>query len=710
MPHARIVSIDTSAATAVPGVHAVLTGADIGFVGLGRQLQDWPALAIDRVRMIGDRVAAVAAESKAAADEAARLVEVEYEELPLVTLANALDPDAPILHPDPDTYTFLGPKRPQTSHPNVHGHVVAQKSETGETIEEVFARADHVFEHTFTVAREFQGFIEPRACVVWIDEDDRVHVTNTNKAPAQFRRQLASGLGIEADQIVVDTMFIGGDFGGKGLSIDEYACYHLAKATGRPIKAVMSYLDEMQASNARHPAILELRTAVDRDGRFLAHQSDVVIDGGAYAAGKAGAGLIVPAHQTLTAYRIPVTRLEVRAVYTNSIPGGSMRAPGDPQSMFAGESHVDMIAGALGIDPIELRRRNAVRDGDRSVTGELIRRAQAIEVLDALERESDWHGALPEGRGRGIALGVRHIGAGATSVQMRLGEDGIVEVVTGVVDQGVGTYTVLHRIAAAILSVDPKRIVVRHCDTDGPAPDPGVGGQRVTHVLGRAAQAGAAELKTRLEDLAAEAMGWPADDVRLEGDRFVAGDESAPFEQVASIIVRSAPVEVTGAYDGTHMPGEPGDFEYAGYVVEAEIDRDTGAVRIHDVLLVADVGTIINPVAHQGQLDGGLVMGLGAALMEDLQVQDGQVTTATLGDYKIPCVTDTPPFRTVLIHDPQDGPGPLGAKAAGELTNTSVAPAVANAVAACGARVPHMPVTAERVLEALEASGDQAGV
>src|ERR671916_1817084 len=170
LPHARIVSIDTRAAKAVPGVHAVLTGADIGFVGVGRQLQDWPALAVDRVRMIGDRVAAVAAESKAAADEAARLVEVEYEDLPLVTLDNALDPDAPILHPDPESYTFLGPTRPRTSHPNLHGHAVGQKSETGETIEEIFARADHVFEHTFTVAREFQGFIEPRACVVWIDE------------------------------------------------------------------------------------------------------------------------------------------------------------------------------------------------------------------------------------------------------------------------------------------------------------------------------------------------------------------------------------------------------------------------------------------------------------------------------------------------------------------------------------------------------------
>src|SRR5262249_43052760 len=231
----------------------------------------------------------------------------------------------------------------------------------------------------------------------------------------------------------------------------------------------------------------------DRDGKFLAHQSDVVLDGGAYAAGKASPGLIVPAHQTLVAYHIPVTRLEVRCVYTNSIPGGSMRAPGDPQSMFAGESHVDMIAAALGIDPIELRRRNAVRDGDRGVTGEIFHRARAIEVLDALERESDWHGALPEGRGRGVALGVRHIGAGATVVQLELGADGTVEVVTGVVDQGVGTYTVLRRVAAAVLSVDPRRVVVRHCDTDGPAPDPGVGGQRITHVLGRAAQAGAVE-------------------------------------------------------------------------------------------------------------------------------------------------------------------------------------------------------------------------
>lgn len=700
-PHARIASVDTTAAKQVRGVHAVLTGADIGDIRLGRRLLDWPALASDRVRIVGDRVAAVAAETKEAAEEAARLVEVEYEDLPLVTLENALSDDAPSLHPDIDSYRFLGPKRPQTPHPNIHGYSLVQKSETGASIEDVFAQADHVFEHTFTTSREFQGFLEPRACVVWIDEQERIRIINTNKSPAAMRQQLATALDVPESQIVVDATFIGGDFGGKGLSIDEFTCYFLARATGRPIKAVMSYADELQASNARHSAIIKLRTAVSRDGIFLAHQSEAIIDGGAYAAGKVAPNLVVPVHNTLSAYHVPVTRLEVKAVYTNSIPGGSMRAPGDPQSMFASECHVDMIAAVLGVDPIELRRRNALRDGEPSVTGERVRRSRALEVLDSLERESGWRTPAPHGHGRGVALGVRHIGAGQASVLVRLLPGGQVEVETGVADQGGGVYTVLRRVAAAVMSVDPRRVVIRHCDTGGPAPDPGVGGQRITHVIGSAAQAGALEMKARLEDLAAEAMGWPAGQVRLEGDRFVSGEHAASFDEVAEQIVRGAPVEVAGDYDAAHKPGEPGDFEFAGYVVEAEVDGDTGAVRIHDVLLVADVGTIINPLAHQGQLEGGLMFGIGAALMEELTVQDGQITTLTLGDYKVPCSMDTPPFRTVLLRDPS-GPGPLGAKAAGELTNTSVAPAVANAVAACGARVTHMPLTAERVLDALD--------
>jgi CO/xanthine dehydrogenase Mo-binding subunit len=288
---------------------------------------------------------------------------------------------------------------------------------------------------------------------------------------------------------------------------------------------------------------------------------------------------------------------------------------------------------------------------------------------------------------------------------MRLLSGGRIEVVTGTADQGGGAWTVLRRVAAVVMSIDPGRVVVRHVDTSGPVPPVEVGGQRVTHVLGRAAQAGATEMKARLEELAAEAMGWPAGQVRLEDDRFIGGTVEASFDEVAEQIARGAPVEVVGEYNGEHKPGEPGEFEFAGYVIDVQVDRETGAVHVDNVLLAADVGTIINPVAHQGQLEGGLMFGIGAALMEELTIQDGQVTTITLGDYKLPCAMDTPPFRTVLLRDPT-GPGPLGAKAAGELTNTSVAPALANAVAECGARVMHLPLTPERVLAALDEAAD----
>src|SRR5437773_9116671 len=217
--------------------------------------------------------------------------------------------------------------------------------------------------------------------------------------------------------------------------------------------------------------------------------------------------------------------------------------------MFASESHVDMIARELGIDPIELRRRNALHDDDPSVTGERVHRSRAVEVLDALERESDWHSPLPAGRGRGVALGVRHIGAGNASVIFRLATGGEVNVLTGVADQGGGAYTVLRRVAAEVLSVDPRRVTITHCDTSGPAPDPGVGGQRVTHVLGRAAQTGATDFKARLEELAAETMGWPAGQVRLEADRFVAGELSEEFAVVAERIAQGGPVEVRGEYN-----------------------------------------------------------------------------------------------------------------------------------------------------------------
>lgn len=705
-PHALIRSIDTSRAVAVPGVHAVLTGADLPVhARFGRRIQDWPVLARSEVLFVGDRVAAIAAETRQAAEAAAHLVEVEYAELPVVfSPEEALADAAPILHAHADQYAYLGGPRPPVTQPNVQGQVIVSVGTDAERAD-AFARAHRVFEHTFRTPRQHQGYIEPHACAAWIEPDGTVRVVSTNKSPFSLRQQMSRTIGVPEDRIVVDSAFIGGDFGGKGTSFDEYTCYFLARATGRPVKAEMRYVDELGAGNPRHAAVLHLRTACDEHGRFLAHETRILFDGGAYAGGKPLDGLVVRGGlATLSSYRVPAVRLELTSVYTNSVPGGHMRAPGEVQALFAGESHVDLIAREMGIDPIELRLRNAVRDGEVNAPGERVRESRVAEVLETARREIRWDTPPQAGRGRGVAVEIRHVGGGQTSMRLRvLPASGQIEVLTGMVDQGAGAHTVIRRVAAAVMSVAAERIVVRYGDTGEALLDPGAGGSRVTHVIGQAALDGGQRLKATLEDLAAETFGWPAGKVTLERDRFVAGQDSASFDELAARLEGGAPVEAIGEYGGgSHAHDEGGDFNASVYAIEVEVDRDTGAVRVCDALQVVDVGTVINPLAHQGQLNGGFAFGVGAALMEDLPVDEsGRVVALSLGEYKLPTVMDMPPLRTVLLRT-EIGPGPFGAKAAGEVTNSGVAPAIANAVAdAVGARITELPITSERVLAAL---------
>jgi CO/xanthine dehydrogenase Mo-binding subunit len=700
--HALIRSIDVSRARTAPGVHAVLTGKDLpGHARFGRRLQDWPVLARERVRFIGDRVAAIAAESRQAAEDAAALVEVSYEELAVVATPEvALADAAPILHPNADEYTYFG-KRPPVPHPNVQGQVIVAVG-TDEERAQAFASAYRVFEHSFTTPRQHQGYIEPHACAAWIEPDGTVRVVSTNKTPFTLRSQMSRTIGVPEEQIVVDSAFIGGDFGGKGTSLDEYTCYFLARATGRPVRAEMRYADELGAGNPRHAARIQLRTAVDAEGHFLAHESHIVFDGGAYAGGKPLDGLVVRGGlATLAPYRVPLVHLELLSVYTNNVPGGHMRAPGEVQALFAGESHVDLIARDLRIDPIELRVRNAVRDGEVSSTGERVRESRVVEVLQAARGEIGWDRHREPGVGRGVAVDLRHVGGGRTSMQFRLvPESAHIEVLTGMVDQGAGAHTLITRVAASALSVAPTRIVVRYGNTAEALPDPGAGGSRVTHVIGQAALDGGTRMRASLQDLAAEVFGWPADQVRLENDRFVAGDESASFAEVAR---RIGQVEVQGEYaEAAHAHDVGGDFNASVYAVEVSVDAETGCVSVLDAVQVVDVGTVINPLAHQGQLNGGFAFGLGAALMEDLPVAGGRVAALSLGEYKLPTQMDMPRLRTVLLHT-ELGPGPFGAKAVGEVTNSGVAPAIANAVHdAVGARVVDLPISAERVLRALQ--------
>ena len=655
--HARVLSINTAAARAVPGVRAVLTGADVRPARFGRRLQDWPVLAWDRVRFIGDRVAAVAADTLATAEEAARLIEVTYDELPAVFDAEvALAAGAPNIHPDAAEEKLLGGER-APSPPNVQGRVTHDHGDLADG----FARAAHIFEHTFVVPRVHQAYIEPRAALVWT-EGDAIHIVTTNKAPFSLRDHLASTFGLPAERFVVHTPHVGGDFGGKGLSIDEFALVFLARATGRPVRALMRYADELQISNTRHAGTIRLRTGFDAEGRITAHEARVVFDGGAYAAGKPTPALI-PGDGTFTlaGYRVPAAHIEVICAYTNQLPGGNARAPGQPQVNFAAESHMDIAAREMDIDPLALRERNAIRAGETDVLGAEWHDSELPRVLETLRREMRWEAKPPKGHGRGVALGARHVGRGATSLELTLGTDGAVLVRTGVTDQGGGALTMIQRVVAQELAIRPEQVRVEQVDTATSPRDPGVGGSRVTAVHGNAALDGARKLK------AASASG------------------------------QALPVTVTGkAEQNAHA------FATYAYGIEAEIDRETGAIRITDALLVADVGTVINPIAVRGQMEGAFAYGLGQALMEELVVADGRVMTTNLGDYKIPTMGDVPPLRLVLLTDAK-GPGPFGAKSVGELANPAVSAAVANAIAdACGARLFSLPLTADKVFAALD--------
>ena len=519
--HARIRSIDTTAARAVPGVRAVLTGADIGLRLLGRQILDWPVLAVDRVRFIGERVAAVAADSREAAAEAARAVLVRYDELPAVLdAAAALQPDAPILHPDWDSYVYpvyANRPRPARPHQNVQGSLLRVRG--APELGPIFANAHRAFEHRYETPRGHAGYIEPRATLVWIDRAGIVHVHSPNKSPFDLRAQMARTLGLVPEQITVEcTVAVGGDFGGKGLTLDEYACYFLAKASGRPVRHVQTYADDLGSGPTRHHATMSLRTAVDANGVFIAHHSVVVYDGGAYAGGKPVPHLLPGFGYGTIPYRCANVRLEISAVYTNTLPSAHVRGPGETQTFFAWEQHVDAIAAELDIDPIELRLRNVVRYGDTTLNGDAMRNPMGREVLETLRRETGTTPGPQTASARGVSLICSHTGGGKASARMQLDAAGRVVVTLGVADQGAGTFTLVQRVAAETLSVARTRIDVRQGNTAEASHDPGAGARRVTHIVGRATQDAAVALREVIEietgmSLRADRL-YAADDTR----------------------------------------------------------------------------------------------------------------------------------------------------------------------------------------------------
>ena len=663
--HAEIVRIDAAAAGAMPGVHGIVTGRDVGEVTFGAILADWPVLAYDRVRLVGEYVAVVAADTREQAEAAAAAIDVVYRELPpILDTEVAIVEGAPLVHPDESKYAFLAGKRAPRPHPNMQGYDVVTKGDPAAA----FAAAERVYEHTYRTPRYHPGYLEPRASLVWIDDDGAMHVICSNKMPYTQRDMIARTLGLPKEKVIVEPSFIGGDFGAKGLTVEELPLYYLAKATGRPVKFVRTHAEDVRSSAVRHAAIVRIKLAVTNAGKITGLDLNVIYDGGAYAAAKVLPWLL-PGRAPKVPYAVPNARIERTAVYTNTIPATTVRAPGDVQIFFGLESLMDTIAADLRLDPFELRLRNAATAGDTDLDGNPIHRPRAREVLGTLREAMGWDKPAAPGRGRGIGLTGRHIAGGTTSMVVTAHADGRIVVETGTNEPGGGTFTVIQRVLAAELGVDPARITVTRLNTNDVPVDPGIGGSRGTLLLGQAALDAAHKLQAEL----ARTPRWP--------------------------------VRVVGETTQMPKPGEPVWLNYCAYGVELSVDNDTGALHIHGVTMVADVGTIINPIAHRGQIEGGFMMGLGHSLTEELYVEDGRILNPTLASYKLPCQLDMPPFRVVEL-TPDGGPGPYGARAAGEFNIAAVAPAIGNAIAAaCGVRLDAMSFTAERVYDALQARG-----
>ena len=694
LPHARIVNIDASRALAVPGVHAVLTGEDVRGIRYGRRLYDVPILAEDKVRFIGERVAAVAAVDRDAAEEALLLIDVEYEELPAVfEPLDALGDDAPILHPDVNSYVGLPALLDSPSNA-----FVSETWGRGD-IELGFGQADLIVESTFTVPRQHQAYLETHTCLVWLDDQGRVQIWASCKVPYAIKQQLSAALGLPEERIRLNPVTIGGDFGGKGSPMNIPLTYFLAVRTRRPVKMVMEWVEEFIAGNPRHAALIQMKTGVKQDGTLVAHQARVLFNSGAYGGFKPAPGVnLGGASKSGGPYKIPHMHIEGVQVYTNTVPGGFMRAPGEPQAVFAAESQMDLVARRLGMDPLEFRRKNLIEEGDENPIGTVYTNVKAIETLEAVVSASGYENPKATNVGRGIAMGERPVAGGESHASVTLSQDGAVTVHTSIFEPGTGTYTLLRQIVSEELGVLAEDIQVEVWDTDGVPFDTGVGGSRVTRVAGLAAYQAATEASKEMLSVAADLLGWPEGQTSIRGANVVRQDtsESRPWAELLAQLGR--PVVARG-----HVldPDRSPTSSFTAQVAEVSVDPETGQVTLLRFTTAHDVGKVINPVDHQGQIDGAVIQGIGYALTEDLNVEEGRVTGPNFGEYKILNIRDIPQLQTVLL-ETEIGPGPYNSRGIGENPCGPVAPAIANAVEdAVGARIKDLPIYAERVRRAL---------
>ena len=721
LPSGRIIRIDTTRAEAMPGVRAIVTGADApGSVGF--TTRDQTLLARDVVRCVGEPIAAVAAETVAQARAAASAIEVELEPLPAVTdVQSALAAGAPLVHEAWESYPILvpggGPRR---------GNVAWEATVHHGDLDAAFAREDVVVvEDEFEAGRQHQASIEPRAAVARY-ENGRFTIHSSTQWLHQVRLGVAEYLGVRPADVRVIATEVGGGFGGKLEAAVEALAALLARKAGRPVKLVNTRRDEFVGGNPRESAVVRLRSAVTREGEILAREAVCLMDAGAYCS---ETGFIASAASQVLAgnYRVVAFRLVAQAIYTNTPPTGAFRGVSGTYCAFALERHMDHIAEAIGMDRRELRLRTVIRDGDLGPTGQKFDDVALLEGLERIEAVAPWAEVSRRRpyRGVGIACTTWVTNAGPGSVTLKLNEDGTVGVITAAVEIGSGGLVQgVTQVVAESLGLRPEDVVLMPADTDAGAYDMGAAGSRTTVAVGNAARLAAEDVRRKALQMAAGMLEASPDDLELaEGQVRVVGapERAVPLAMIALAAVWTVgPITGQGSYNQTPAAFNPAcsvgnvmpvfsQPSFHVHLCEVEVDPDTGKVTVLRYVVAQDVGRALNPAAVVEQIRGGVVQGLGYALYESLRLDDrGRYLEDRFETYRLPTALEAPPLEAILIEG-RPSPGPFGAKGVAEPPIVPVAAVVGCAVAdAIGRPVSRLPLTPWTVLEAMSAEPSPA--
>ena len=709
-PHARIKRIDTREARNLPGVLAVITQEDLPPIRYGGLVADRTLFASEIVRFEGEAVAAVAALTRETAAEACKLIKVDYESLeptfdPEIALRNET-----LVHPNWEQYRC---DDEVVRDGNNCGYVTGVKGD----VRTGFAEADEIVEERYVADMSHPAPIEPHALLAkWNGES--VTIWSSTQVPFLARYGVGERLGIAESRVRIVVPHLGGGFGGKCDVHFEPHVAALARAAGRPVKLVLDRREVFLATEmARHSMVIDIKTGVRRDGTITARQCRLILDTGAYA----GHGPAITEIATLMAtgpYRIPHLRVEGYTVYTNRTPSGSTRAPGGPQVCWAVEQHTDVLADRIGMNPVEFRMQNLFHDGDEGPFGEVL---SGVAVKECLKEAADmigWGSELPRNEGIGLSCGWWFGATGTSSATVEMNDDGTATIMTGAQECGSGAVMALPLLAAEVLTLEPEQISLVYQDTGIAGFDGGASGSQTTFNNGRAVLAAAKQARDRLIALAAEDLEASPVDLEVSaGTVKVRGDPSSAetFASLVSqarkrgelVVEHAAPppqILNAGRFDNCVGRVLSPTFATPSFFCQAarvRVDTDTGVVRVLEVAAVHDFGYVLNPMGAEGQVEGGVVHGIGNALTESTVYREGLQLNPHFLDYKLPTSTDAPLIRVSFVGDPSPD-GPKGIKGAGEPPVVPIAGATGNAITAVtGERVRRMPMTPGRVWESI---------